>query len=347
MADRRLAGALVAVIVRYLTTIQPHARRELARWRRRALSIPDPELRAHVLRPFDADMSAVGASLFAVLAPWSEQPALVRLLVAYVLLWSYVDVRTERDPDTAPRLHDALVAALPGKAVEAPCWIPDDNGYLAELIVRCRAGCLALPAWPAVAPAAQRLADDGRRVQAINHGPPVTVRTRLRLWATGRPDAPWHEVCAAASSPLAIHALMALAAHENLAPRDICSTVDAYRLVSALGVLCDHLIDQAEDDTLANHSYLAYLGAPSARSRSLCDLADRAASAVKPLPSSPRHTVLLAAMTAMFCSRQQASRPALRPTADAVLDAIGAPAPQLASAMRWRVSNRPGRATTP
>jgi hypothetical protein len=40
MADRRPAWALAAVIVRYLTTIQPHAQRKLARWRRRALAIP-------------------------------------------------------------------------------------------------------------------------------------------------------------------------------------------------------------------------------------------------------------------------------------------------------------------
>lgn len=86
MADRRPAWALAAVIVRYLTTIQPHAQRELARWRCRALAIPDPHLRAHVLRPFEADQSAIGAALFAVLAPWRQQRSLVRLLVAYVLL---------------------------------------------------------------------------------------------------------------------------------------------------------------------------------------------------------------------------------------------------------------------
>lgn len=329
MADRRLAWAFVAVIVRYLTTIQPHASRELARWRRRALAIPDPELRAHVLRPFDADLSAIGASIFAVLAPWPQQPGLVRLLVAYVLLWSYVDVRTERDPAADPRLYDALLDALPSGSSARASLRLDDGGYLCALLTECRHGVVALPSWPAVAPIAVRIAADGRAVQAINHGPASVVVERLRAWARAQAGVPWPEACAAASSPLAIHALMALAAHREVGVVEARSTASAYRPVSALGVLCDHLIDRFEDDALANHSYLPHLGSPTARPRALHDLADRAGRAVRRLPDGERHTVILAAMTAMFLSRPAASLPANQAAAGAILDAIGSPAPQL------------------
>lgn len=340
MADRRRpAWALAAVIVRYLTTIQPHAQRELARWRRRALAIPDPCLRAHVVRPFEADQSATGAALFAVLVPWRRQRSLVRLLVAYVLLWSYVDVRTERNPAADPGLYDALLDGLrDGASATCATLASDDAGYLAALLTECRRGCATLPSWETIAPAALRLADDGRTVQAINHGPPQAAATRLCAWAQERSGDPWHEVCASASSPLALHALMALAAHPRVGLADVRSTAAAYGPVSALGVLCDHLIDHAEDHALLNHSYVPYLGSPTARPRALHDLADRAARGVRQLRDGERHTVVLAAMVAMFLSRPQASSRENARASAAILEALGPPAPQLVAALHVRQS---------
>lgn len=325
MADRRPARALAAVIVRFLTTIQPHASRELARWRRRALAIPDPQLRAHVLHPFEVDKSALGAALFAVLAPWRQQLALVRLLVAYVLLWSYVDVRTERDPQADPWLYDGLLDGLRGPKSVAPFA---DDAYLAALLAACRLGCVALPSWEAVARTALRLADDGRTVQAINHGPIGTAPARLRAWTASRGGA-WPEACAAASSPLAIHALMALAAHPQVDSDAATSTAAAYGPVSALGVLCDHLIDATEDRAAGSHSYLSYLDAPD-----LIDLADHAGRGVRQLHDGERHTVILASMTAMFLSRPNASDIAVTDTGRGILEAIGPPAPQLRTVLR-------------
>jgi tetraprenyl-beta-curcumene synthase len=348
MADRRPAWALAAVIVRYLTTIQPHAQRELARWRRRALAIPDPCLRAHVLRPFEADQSAIGAALFAVLAPWRRQRTLVRLLIAYVLLWSYVDVCTERDSHADPALYDALLDGLRDETSAAcAAFASDDTGYLAALLTECQRGCAALPSWEAVAPAAHRVAEDGRAVQAINHGPSELAERQLRAWAQRRSGDPWHEVCAGASSPLALHALMAIAAHPGVGSADADSTTAAYGPVSALGVLCDHLIDHAEDHALLNHSYVSYLGSPTARPLALHDLAARAARGVRQLRDGQRHTVILAAMAAMFLSRQQASGREDADVSAAILEAIGPPAPQLLAALhvRQRIERRARRAT--
>ncbi len=338
MADRRRpAWALAAVIVRYLTTIQPHAQRELARWRRRALAIPDPCLRAHVLRPFEADQSAIGAALFAVLAPWRQQRSLVRLLVAYVLLWSYIDVRTERDPAADPGLYDALLDGLRDETSAAcAAVVADDAGYLAALLAECQRGCAALPSWEMVAPPALRLADAGRAVQAINHGPPEAAATRLRAWARRRSADPWHEVCASASSPLGLHALMALAAHPSVGLADVRSTAAAYRPVSALGVFCDHLIDHAEDHALLNHSYVPYLGSPTDRPLALHDLAGRAARGVRQLRDGERHTFILAAMAAMFLSRPQASSRDHASAGAAILEALGPPAPLLLAALNVR-----------
>jgi tetraprenyl-beta-curcumene synthase len=328
MADRRLAWALAAVIARYLTTVQPHARRELARWRQRAHAIPDPQLRAHVLRPFDADRSAEGAALFAVLAPRRAQGQLVPLLVAYVLLWSYVDVRTERDPDCDPQLLQALLDVLRPRGSPGYARGLDDGGYLAGLLRACHAGCAALPAWDAVSRAALRLAHEGQEVQAINHGPREHAEARLRAWAGEHTDdglARLHERCAAASSPLAIHALMALAATSGATGAETDATASAYRTVSALGVLCDHLIDQSEDGALANHSYLHCYDSAADQARGLRDLADVAHQQVRCLPAGERHAVILAAMVAMFLADEKAWTGEQAATAHAVLEALGQP----------------------
>ncbi len=331
MADRRLAWALVAVIVRYLTTIQPHAKRELARWRQRALAIPDPELRAHVLRPFDADGSAPGASLFAVLAPLRTQRRLIRLLIAYVLLWSYVDVRTERDPDADPRLYDALVDAL---RPDVSARLPEDECCLSALLTACRRGCAALPSWDVVQATALRHAEDGRAVQAINHGPRAGTELRLRRWASHRPGRPWHERTAAASSPLAILALMALAAQPTATEPQVVATATAYQPVSALGVVCDHLVDQAEDDALMNHSYLRYVDAPTQLDRRLRDLGDRAVQSVRRLPGGERHTIILTSMVAMFLSDPAVARTGV--DVRLLCETVGHPAPLLCLAFGTR-----------
>ena len=134
---------------------------------------------------------------------------------------------------------------------------------------------------------------------------------------------------------------MALAAHPGAGLTDARSTAAAYGPASALGVLCDHLIDHAEDHALLNHSYVPYLGSPTARPLALHDLADRATRGVRQLRNGERHTVILAAMAAMFLSRQQASSRENTGAGAAILEALGPPAPQLLIALRVRQRIQP------
>ena len=147
MADRRLAWALAAVIVRYLTTIQPHAHRELARWRQRAHAIPDPELRTHVLRPFDADMSAQGAALFAVLAPLrrsaSSSPSSSPTCCCGATSTSAPSATRHADP----QLLDALLDALRPRGSPGCHPGPRRRRYLADLLRTCQRSCASLPSW--------------------------------------------------------------------------------------------------------------------------------------------------------------------------------------------------------
>lgn len=325
MPDLRLAWALVVLVVRYLTTIRGEARREIARWRDRAHRIPDAELRGRVLRPFESDLSVEGAAVFAVLQP-SRRHDLVPLLIAYVLLWSHVDALAEQNHDTAA-LHALVDAVSPSRPQQADASTLDDAGYLCDLITTCRTRCAALPSWRAVEPAAVALARHGRAVQAANHDRTDTTAVGLRAWAASefpRSDVRWFELCAAASGPLAVHALLAGAADPLLTERDVSATVAAYfPAISAVSVLSDHFIDAEHDVAGGDHSFLRYYDGPRDLAAGLGGLAASGARRLRDVRDGRRHTAILAAMIAMFYSDPVAWRSANAATSRTVLDALG------------------------
>lgn len=338
MADLRLGGAFVAVIVRYLTTIRADAHGELARWRLRACAIPDPGLRCHVLEAFDSDMSAEGAAIFAVLQP-RHRRELVPLLVAYALLWSAVDAATDRESGAHPELLNALVDALrPGVPTGEHLHAADDSGYVADLVAACRSCCAALPSWHIVEPAAVAIAQHGRAVQATNHERSADVAANLRSWATETfPSSrmPWFELSAAATGPLAIHAIIPLAADPATTPLDAAQTARAYfPSASALSVLADHFIDARRDAGRGAHNYMTYYDQPHDVASALERLVVASTRDARSVKHGRRHAVILAAMVAMFFSDPAVERGADARAAAAVLRAAGGPARCLSAIVR-------------
>jgi tetraprenyl-beta-curcumene synthase len=324
-----------------LTTIRPQARRELARWRQRAHAIPDPRLRYAVLRPFDADMSAEGAALFAALEPAAHRE-LVPLLIAYVLLWSCVDALSEREggrcgASVLNALVDALSPERPSRTSE---YDGDDLGYLDALVRVCKDGCARLPSWAAAGPHARRLARYGGEVQKINHGPRRCVERRLRAWAHAHasyPATPWPELCAAASSPLAVHALIVLGAKPVATAAQASDTCAAYfPSFSALGLLGDHLVDRKWDAARAHHSYLRYYDDRETFERRLRTLVSTTSRRFRALDDGERHAVILGAMVAMFLSEKEAGTAEHRMVSRRVLEAAGPPARLLALLLTTR-----------
>src|SRR5829696_8568879 len=91
------ALALPVTLWRYCAIVLPCARRELRAWRRRALAIPDPALRAHACATLrDEHANAEGAALLASTAPPERRAEVVRLLVAYQVMYDYLDTLTEQ-----------------------------------------------------------------------------------------------------------------------------------------------------------------------------------------------------------------------------------------------------------
>lgn len=332
----RQLGALVAVSVRELTWTLPAVRREIAAWRQRALSIPDPRLRADALLTLRRErLNAEGAALFAAL-PRRRHPQLLRLLVAYQVTLDYLDSISER-PSADPlangrQLHRALVEALDPSAPLSDYYrhhpAREDGGYLRALVATCRELCVTLPGYPQARPWIARSTRNGT-VQALNHDPDERRRDRmLAAWAARelgqRRDALWFELTAAASSSLWTLALLALAADGVPKQSDLHRAAAVYvPWVCAASTLLDAFVDQFDDEQAGGHGYLTHYGSAATATARVVEIIGRAVTGAVRLPRGTRHALITGGMVAMYLSKESARDPRLRDDAAKIMRAAG------------------------
>jgi tetraprenyl-beta-curcumene synthase len=324
------------VCARELSWIHPNVAREVTRWRRLAASIPDPAIRADALASLhEKRFNAEGAGLFASL-PRRRHGALLRLLVTYQVLLDFLDTVSERpvaDPlANGQQLHLALRDALlpHGPTSDYYRHHPGggDGGYLQALVDVCRESCMELPAYGSICGRALAAAA-GFGVQGLNHDPdPVRRDGRLEGWA--RRTFPrsaavsWWELTAAASSTLAIHALLALAAEPAFVRRDAEAVGAAYMpWICAASTMLDSYVDEVEDVSNEGHNYLAHYASAEIARRRTRELVHRSLQEARRLRNGPRHALIAAGMVAMYLSSDGARSPAKRSTTRSMVRAGG------------------------
>lgn len=322
---------------------------EVAAWRRLAERVPSDALRADALTVLTRKRGNTdGAALFWTLSRGDHD--LLRLLVAHEIIWDFLDCvheRTPADRRNGWQLHRALADSLdPGRPLadyyRFHPW-REDGGYLRSLVVACREGVRRLPCYLAVRPLVVREAERGC-VQAINHDPAGARRTAaLERWAAAewpvRCSTTTFELGAAASAPLAVYALLALAAGPTPPCEDIDATYAAYfPWVSLATVMLDSYVDLAEDAAAGTGSYLAHYRTRSEAIERLCEVLSRAAEAVLGLRGGERHAVVVACMAAMYLSKDSARAPEMRATTREIIAAGGSLTRVLVPILRlWRV----------
>jgi tetraprenyl-beta-curcumene synthase len=325
--------------------------REIARWRARALEIPDRPLRLDALRVLAHKRTHVqGAAMFWTL-PRRRNRDLLRLLVAYELIWDFLDDVNERGAsagvDNGVQLHLAVPEAVDPRAPISDYYrhhtSQADGGFLRALVETCRECCAALPSYPLVRDLI--VAESGRsRVLALNHHPdPHTCEAELKRWAGEEFPAErrvgWWEVSAAASSPMGIHALFALAAEPTCSEGDVARTHAAYfPWLTATTTMLDSYVDQAEDLASGVHSYLAHYPDDQSALSGIRTLVRRSLTEARDLSNGHRHAVLAAAMVAMYLSKDAARSPELRASTAGLLREAGALTRLLLPILRaWRL----------
>jgi tetraprenyl-beta-curcumene synthase len=352
------ALALAETLGGYWLTILPLARRELHRWRVRAAAIPHPILRDIAWRTLTYEgLNAQGAALFAMLAPCVRRREATRLLVAFQVMYDYLDALTEwptPEPLRSSRqLHRALLAALGGPAPADGYFahhpLSGDGGYLTELTLSCRTIFWRLPSAHVAAPYAIRAAARSAEGQSQSHAAAFTSGHELIRWAQRETpaglDLRWWETAAASESSLVIHALLASAAGGGLTAASAARIAAAYwPWISGLNALLDDLIDREEDAAEGTHSYITRYRSPAMTARRLGAIAAEANNAIGQLSLRRRHAVIYAAMTSYYLAAPQTAQAEIEPAARRVSEEIGRDIRPLFAMLRFqrRLSARRG-----
>ena len=298
---------------------------EIGQWRRRAQQIPDEPIRADALDVLDRKRTHLhGAALFWTL-PNKRNYELLRLLVAYELVWDFLDNLSERAASRGRiegyALHRAIADAVDLSSPMADYYSDhpwrEDGGYLRALVCACRARCQTLPSYPCIS---ELVSAEAHRAQvlAINHRTDPRDRdTALERWVaehcSEEPHARWWELSGAASAPLAIHALLALGAEPSTSQSEIRRAHAAYfPWLTATTTMLDSYVDQPEDLRNGDHSYVAHYPHPADAAQSIGTLVTRSLIETRALPNGDRHAVIAAAMIAMYLSKDTARTDQLR-----------------------------------
>jgi tetraprenyl-beta-curcumene synthase len=332
----RQVHALISGATRELLWGLPFVAREVHSWRERASKIPDAPIRQDALSALAAKRGHIdGAALFSIV-PRARNPSLLRLLVAYEIIWDFLDSVNERGAAAGQangrQLHLALIDALdPARPISDYYrhhpW-RDDGGYLRSLVTVCRENCARLPSYERVR---HLIVDEATRGQvcAINHDlDPQSRDAMLQAWVTREfpsgHDAMWFELSAAASTDLTIFALLALASEPVCTEDEIARTSRAYfPWASALAAMLDSYVDQIEDAAHGDHSYIAHYPTPELATHHLCLLIRRCLREARSLRGGEKHILIVASMFAMYLSKDSALAPAMRETTRRIVGAGG------------------------
>jgi tetraprenyl-beta-curcumene synthase len=346
--------ALAAAVARELGWGLAAVTREVRRWRARASEIPDPPLRSDALSALARKRGHTDGAALLWTIPRVRDPNLLRLLVAYEIIWDFLDGVNERGAAAGQvngrQLHLALVDALDLTRPIADYYrhhqCRGDGDYLRMLVEACREQCRKLPSYWAIRPLLVREATRAQ-VLAINHDLDPALRDRdLRKWAAetfpAASDATWFELTGAASASLTVHALLAIGAEPSCdAGHHLAQTCAAYfPWISTATTMLDSYVDQAEDLANGDHSYVSHYPTPQLAATRIRELVERSLIEARALRDGERHAVIVACMVAMYLAKDSAHTEGMRQTTRGLVYAGGSLTRLLLPILRlWRIAN--------
>lgn len=358
-ADRRLlahAGlALVLANARYWTTVAPKVRAELAHWRARAIKIEDPELRTLALHTLQQEgLAAEVAATLATLTPHRHRARTVRGIVALEVMYDYLDGLTEQpapDPLASGRLlfkafTDALdPAAEPDEDYYRHHPSAADGGYLRELAATVRAALAGLPAAEALAPAMRQAAARCAEAQVLTHAAAFTSTPQVERWARETANGSglqWREYLAgAASSVLAVHALMALAGDERTTVAHASPIDELYLALGVLSTMLDSLVDYEHDTDSGTLAFIGHYEDMTVLGQRLVDVTQEAARRARDAPGGVSHLVTITGVAAYYISAPSATSELARPVTSRIQTELRPLiTPTLAVMRTWRLAKR-------
>ena len=322
---------------RFVGTVIPLASRELAAIRHRAERIPAPALREQALASIDGKAYHVqGGAILATFMRGARARRYVAIVAALETIYDYLDNLCDRLPNVSAQayatLHGALLDALDDRRVPGDYYADgppgDDGGYLRSLVDAARAGLAALPNYDAVRDRLVEVASYYAELQVLKHGPPGERERACDAWYERNraqfPDLDWWEFAAACGSSLPVFALIELATREHVPDGAVDATMAAYFPgVSAIHILLDYFIDQAEDREHGELNFVACYASPAEAVLRLRRLVRGTLARVRTLADATRHRFVLQAMCVFYLTHPKVFEQHLDRESAAVLNALG------------------------
>ena len=322
---------------RFVRTIIPYADQELHEIRKRANLIPDAALREQALASIDAKGFHVeGGSILATFLPNGRAREYVAIVAALETIYDYLDNLCDRLPGVSQQayatLHEALADALDDRRRPGDYYrdgpFADDGGYLRSLVDASRAGLARLPHYLDVRERLVEIASYYAELQVLKHGPPGAREHACNAWY-GRhrdrfPHLSWWEFAAACGSSMPVFALIELAARPALDRREVDKTMNAYfPSFSAVHILLDYFIDQAEDAAHGELNFVACYASPADAVRRLQRLVRATLHRVRTLAGAARHRFVVQAMCVFYLTHPKVFEQRLDDESRALLRALG------------------------
>jgi len=309
------------MITKIMLQVRPDVQRYLGEWKRRAESIPDPELRRQALMSIETkSFHCEGGAIYALLAgPYYHEA--IRFIIAYQTISDYLDNLCDRstslDPDDFRALHESMPHALtPGVS---PAFYyrlrkeQNDGGYLCALVETCQEVLEKLPTYNHIATALNELAGYYCDLQIHKHVRADERVTRLKAWFDSHkdhlPEMRWYEFAACAGSTLGIFSLVAHSFQKNHSDDLVRQIKDAYfPWVQGLHILLDYLVDQEEDRTGGDLNFCSYYPNHDEMTERLIHFYEQANLSISRLPNAKFHHMMNRGLLGMYLADRKVDR---------------------------------------
>lgn len=305
----------------------PTVHRYLKKWKEKALSIPNEELRKQALASIHSKtFHCEGGAIYGLLAEDRKEDA-IRFIVAYQTISDYLDNLCDRstslDPKDFRALHEAMTDALTPNGNTHDYYRfreeQDDGGYLEELVRTCQNCISTFPNYSFVERENLGLASLYCDLQVHKHVVHEERVPRLEAWfkehETSLPPMTWYEFSACTGSTLGIFCLTSYAATERASSYDFAKKIkEAYfPWVQGLHILMDYFIDQEEDRLGGDLNFCFYYENEEIMMERLEYFFQKANESIGHLPDYKFHRLINNGLIAIYLSDEKVKNdPSLR-----------------------------------
>ncbi|NPC93815.1 tetraprenyl-beta-curcumene synthase family protein [Bacillus sp. WMMC1349] len=248
------------LMARVYKDVFPLVHQELDKWRTKAESIENPELKSQALASLkNKAFHCEGGGIMALLSGQQIEQS-IRFIIAYQTISDYLDNLCDRstslDPEDFSMLHQSMKDALTVGAELKNYYQfredQNDQGYLHELVKTCQAVLAKTENYHVMKDYLHELCSYYCDLQVHKHVIEHERVPRLEAWfnnyKSALPKMEWYEFSACAGSTLGIFCLVSYSVRSDFTEGMAKKIRDSYfPYVQGLHILLDYLIDQEED----------------------------------------------------------------------------------------------------